>query len=1105
MDEPTCYTVLYEFMPDFIDYLKEAPFENELTMTKDVKTELNNSLDSMLGEQATFWEMWDTTEGTDDVVEIFGGLQNDDDMIVELYSPPRVVEAARARGLRASLSIDLVTGYDLRLAADKDRVREEIRKRKPRLLVTSPPCTKFSTMQHLRTNWDNWEEEIAEATDHVDFSMEMLGEQLDRGAHGLHEHPRTAKSWDLPSVRNYVNNDQVILVKGDQCRFGLKELRMWTRYDLDAKRYRCSNSKGPLWGDVVKRITLDLEQNRITQEKDITPNMTVHQLHEKLPEGVRSIETILVYRRLPDHPDPGIPFEPPPDPGTASSSSKHQEKKNKPPEEDARMVDRHLKRTLDEPVPNDRAPNRSRVFGTWQANRLTEWGDKKNYPVIAGVRDIRAVPYIEKNDCYFNLMTFEDDIPLSYLTKQSGKELNEKKLTEAEKRLFDEAKKTEIGNLVGSNAIELVIDEGEVQAARDKFSHRIMPSRFLLVKKQGEVGENWKAKARWILLGHKDPDSLQLERFAPTPSTTTVMLCLQIIASHHYHLYIMDVSSAFGQSDPCEREQGPLWASMPPTGIPEVPPWALIRVRTAVYGLVNAPAVWRKTVRRLLLSLEYIESVLDPCLYYLPANEEERNNGVKFQVAGIVLLDVDDFCQGGNSRHEALMSTLRTKLKFGKWKDVYGSSAEYIGRTLSQQDNFEIRVSMKRYIQEKLKPVVLPKERLKQKDALLDEKEVTWLRGVGGSLLWVGKEGRPDVGAACAMAMSWSSSGPTVDHILMANKTVNELKQTMEVYLRIIPIPTDQGIWLSVADASMANVEQKSQGGFLVALVHHTILNGARADFSINSWRSHKLKRVVKATLGSEALAMDDALAEIEWVRAMWHEAKAACAQLIGVQARRAEDALGRVHSPKGFRRGPLDLRRHFKKYGHIEEVSIQRPRDGDEYGVYRYGFIRFESKRSYDMALRLREDELTLNGQLLRVRKGVQKSLQSYGNHNHQGGTYQANQRGQSWRDDWRNNKPRDRWDRYEQRGQRSWDQSNSWQKDSHRSSHYWDGGSDFKRAKASHGQDSRKIWVGNLPPKVQEDDLQRAFRQFGHIEFTNVVEREDGRAILTRISPEL
>lgn len=49
-------------------------------------------------------------------------------------------------------------------------------------------------------------------------------------------------------------------------------------------------------------------------------------------------------------------------------------------------------------------------------------------------------------------------------------------------------------------------------------------------------------------------------------------------------------------------------------------------------------------------------------------------------------------------------------------------------------------------------------------------------------------------------------------------------------------------------------------------------MNGELADFSINSWKSHKLRRVVKAILGSEALAMDDALAEIECVRALWHE-----------------------------------------------------------------------------------------------------------------------------------------------------------------------------------------------------------------------------------------
>ena len=79
----------------------------------------------------------------------------------------------------------------------------------------------------------------------------------------------------------------------------------------------------------------------------------------------------------------------------------------------------------------------------------------------------------------------------------------------------------------------------------------------------------------------------------------------------------------------------------------------------------------------------------------------------KLFVSGIVLLDVDDFCQGGNERHQELMSQLRTQLKFGKWKDVYDSSADYIGRTLHQLPSFEIQVSMKRYIQEKLRPVTL--------------------------------------------------------------------------------------------------------------------------------------------------------------------------------------------------------------------------------------------------------------------------------------------------------------------------------------------------------------------------------------------------------------
>ena len=400
-------------------------------------------------------------------------------------------------------------------------------------------------------------------------------------------------------------------------------LRQWVRYDVDAKRYRASNSKGPLWSDVIRRITLDLDTDQVIRDEPIRPGMSVHQIHQKLPEQVQSIETTLIYQPKPGHPDPGEPY---PKPAPASGAK---DTKGKEPEEDARLVDVGMKRSLDDPSPNERTANKSRTFGVWRADTKNEWGDK----VIANSRDVNAFKLLDRKDCFYALKTFEDEFPLHYLT-QKGKELNEKSLTADEKKLFREAKLLEISNLTNSGAIELITDKDKLKEIREKYGHRIMPSRFLITKKTGEIGEKWKAKARWILLGHRDPDSLQLERFAPTPSSTTVMLVLQVIASHHYHLFVMDVSSAFGQSDPYERDQGPLYASVPPTGIPEVDQQALIHARTAVYGLVNAPAIWRKTVRRLLLALNYVESVFDPCLYFLPSIPEEKTSPEQFTVHG---------------------------------------------------------------------------------------------------------------------------------------------------------------------------------------------------------------------------------------------------------------------------------------------------------------------------------------------------------------------------------------------------------------------------------------------------------------------------------------
>ena len=277
-------------------------------------------------------------------------------------------------------------------------------------------------------------------------------------------------------------------------------------------------------------------------------------------------------------------------------------------------------------------------------------------------------------------------------------------------------------------------------------------------------------------------------------------------------------------------------------------------------------------MRKVLSELGYLESTFDPCLYYLPFLANESSQLMR-GCAGLVLLDVDDFVQGGNPRHEELMENLRKRFRFGKWRSIYKSSGEYLGRTVYQKEDFEIQISMERYIQEKLRPIVLPKDKIKDEGRVLDGNETTLVRGAGGSLLWMGREARPDMGAACAMAMAFGKDGPKVQNVKWINKAIAELKGTSDTRLRILPIPLEDGLWMVFSDASLGNAEKdKSQGGFLLAFVDKEIMDGKVGRLSINSWKSHRLRRAVKASLGSEALALDDGLAELEWLKALYCE-----------------------------------------------------------------------------------------------------------------------------------------------------------------------------------------------------------------------------------------
>jgi hypothetical protein len=126
------------------------------------------------------------------------------DVLAEVYSPERMVVEAKKQGLRAELSIDLLTGWNLLDPDARVRVVQEISMRRPKVLMMSPPCTWFSGLMNL--NWSKInpvvrEQALRDATLHLEFCMLLADIQESQHRGGAFEHPDTAKSWHNAKVK----------------------------------------------------------------------------------------------------------------------------------------------------------------------------------------------------------------------------------------------------------------------------------------------------------------------------------------------------------------------------------------------------------------------------------------------------------------------------------------------------------------------------------------------------------------------------------------------------------------------------------------------------------------------------------------------------------------------------------------------------------------------------------------------------------------------------------------------------------------------------------------------------------------------------------------
>ena len=125
--------------------------------------------------------------------------------------------------------MDLLTGWDFEKKEDQNRCIEQVLREKPMLVVGSPPCTYFSTLQELnkfnqRFNLE-WMEKfnmnLVKAIEHIKFCIKIYLIQMEAGRNFLHEPPWGAKSWAIPEMEELLADARVEVSYADQCQFGL--------------------------------------------------------------------------------------------------------------------------------------------------------------------------------------------------------------------------------------------------------------------------------------------------------------------------------------------------------------------------------------------------------------------------------------------------------------------------------------------------------------------------------------------------------------------------------------------------------------------------------------------------------------------------------------------------------------------------------------------------------------------------------------------------------------------------------------------------------------------------------------------------------------------
>ncbi len=119
--------------------------------------------------------------------------------------------------------------WDLSRKSKGEKARAMRREQQPYMLIGSPCCRAFSTLQYLNEarskDASAYRIAKAKAAKHINFMIGLYREHIEDGHYFLHEHPRWATSWKLPEMEKLMAMPGLGLSHADQCQYGAEAQR----------------------------------------------------------------------------------------------------------------------------------------------------------------------------------------------------------------------------------------------------------------------------------------------------------------------------------------------------------------------------------------------------------------------------------------------------------------------------------------------------------------------------------------------------------------------------------------------------------------------------------------------------------------------------------------------------------------------------------------------------------------------------------------------------------------------------------------------------------------------------------------------------------------